>query len=114
MKTVVVKMKGEPKEGDLIIIAYRGPRGGRTHAMHRVQYVGDIHGDTPRQLETLADVTSSLVREITKTWMQDCFEARVKDGGSTLVIQCQDMVSNVVFESQIEGSDAVKITIDEF
>ena len=112
MKTVVVKMKGEPKEGDLIIIAYRGPRGGRTHAMHRVRYVGDPK--EALQLETLADVTSSLVREITKTWMQDCFEARVKDGGSTLVIQCQDMVSNVVFESQIEGSDAVKITIDEF
>ena len=35
MKTLVIDI-ANPAAGDLVIIAYCSPRGGRTHVMHRI------------------------------------------------------------------------------
>lgn len=107
MKTIVFKLSGKPDVGDLVILSYASQRGGRTHVMHRVGAVTKPIGPVTESLDAIA---RSLVDQIDKGWMKEAFEAKAK--GSTVIVQCTGLVSDVTFQVDIEGS-GVKGTIEE-
>jgi hypothetical protein len=91
-----------PAAGDLVIVQYRAPRGGRTHVMHRVA-----------AKETARDVTASLARAINHEWMPEFIQAKVNDKGS-LIVNCADAVSDVTFSHDIEGDGGTQLSMMEF
>lgn len=120
MKTLVIDII-DPADGDLVIIMYEAARGGRTHVMHRV--VGEHQGvrasedgrvtelfDVPAQ--TPKDIAEIFAGLINAQWPKEGFNARLKDG--SLVVFCQDMVSDVTFSAEVEGGGGTKVSLKEF
>lgn len=96
MKIVMFKIDGDVSKDDLVILCYRAPRGGRTHVMHRVGEGEDTY-----------DVARSLASSINKDWMTDFFRADVRSP-ATVRIECQDAVSDVRFDAEIERAPGAK------
>lgn len=124
MKTVLFKLSGTPKPNDLIVLSYASPRGGRTHVMHRARgqrvFTKENDDGTQEPLivppDTIEDIARELVAEIDRGWMKEAFEPKHKKASadaSTVVIQCTGLVENVVFSGEVEGSDGIKIDIEE-
>lgn len=121
MKTVVFDFR-TPAPGDLVIVQYSSPRGGRTHASHRVRgarknpvldgdaVVGlnDIPADTP------FDIARALGSEIGRSWMGDCFQAKVKIETGQLIVACSNQVSDVAFSADVEGGGGTTVEVTEF
>lgn len=122
MKTVVIDIK-DPVEGDLVIVNYCSPRGGKTSAKHAVAGVRkrpqlDAEGFATLvetvPAETARDVAQALVGQISKEWPTEGFQAGVKDDTGALVIKCADVVSDVIFSVEVAGEGGTTFSMMEF
>lgn len=120
MKIVCVKISGQPKVGDTIMVHYSAPRGGRTTAGHIVGAVEEtIDAETfRRRPETPAEIVDSLVKSARGQfcgWSDDK-GFKVHPRGDIVRIECPDVVADVAFCSEVRTADgsepsfAVEIT----
>lgn len=120
MKTLAFDIN--PVAGDLLLLQYRSSRGGRTHVAHLVK--GErklpVRGEDDEVIrldilppETGKDVALALADQINKTWVREAFTAKVNDKG-TLIVHCNDAVSDVTFSHDIEGKGGSTVTMTEF
>lgn len=122
MKTLVFDFK-TIAGGDLILLSYSGPRGGRTHVSYKVMgaHTGVRADDQGRvtdtfevPCETPAQVAKVLADQINREWLKEAFQARVKEDTGSLVVSCQDMVADCKFSVDVEGGGGTKVSLSEF
>jgi len=113
MKTVLVKIEGELKPGDMLIVSHEHPRGGR----------GNARFDVPPEIDRIVTVNGHKTVETTKTTMREAIsrlvtEANKWDGfkavqrnDNEFVVQCSDAVDVVKFFNYSTGGQ--KVTIEE-
>lgn len=121
MKTLVIDIRN-PADGDEIILQYESPRGGKTAVKHKV--VGPRHRPIlddqglavsmePIPAQTPADIATAFGQAINTQWL-GAFRAKVKEGGSSLIVSCQDEVSDVVFSTEVNGTGGTIVDMMEF
>lgn len=107
MKIVVATLQGAPAEGDVIMLHYMAPRGGRTTAGHVVALVeedagGGFYRKRPQSLEEIADAIAKSAE------MQYCGSKngtpafRSSARGKTVRVECKDEVEDVTFCAEIK------------
>jgi hypothetical protein len=122
MKTLVIDIKN-PMPGDEVIVQYSAPNGGKTAAKHRVlperyRAVHDEHGIATVAekipADTALDVVKALIEQINRTWLSESFHAKLKDDTGSLVVNCQDTVSDVTFSAEVAGNGGTSVNIMVF
>lgn len=122
MKTLVIEIN-TPTPGDLCIVEYADPRGGKTSAKHRVRPhrlrpVLDEHGNPVTSevipADTAIDVVNALIADINQWWLPDAFTAKLKENTGSLVVNCADVVAHVIFSVEVAGDGGTVMTLEEF
>lgn len=123
MKTLVVKGSGTVTEGDMVILSYRSPRGGRSDAKYLVRNPRQLMseealraGEPPPPLASIADIIAGLASTINSEkseWCPGSGDFRATAKGDTLYVQCSDTVSNVSFGIEVTGAQTEKFELRE-
>lgn len=110
MKIVVATLEGVPTEGDVVMLHYMHPRGGRTTAGHVVGMVeeqagGGLYRRRPESLEEIIDKLrqSAEVQYCGAKTGAPAFEP--KASRNVLRVGCRDEVQDVTFAAEIRDAD---------
>lgn len=120
---------GTATPGDLVMLGYSAPRGGRSTAKYRVkdgterdeivydaEKVASIkHTSVPA--DTMANVVSGLASCINGIggeceWSPGTGDFRAIAKGETLMVMCSDLVSDLTFHADVDGKGTEKIAIE--
>lgn len=118
MKTVEFRFSGAPSAGDLIMLSYSGSRGGRSTAKYRVKLEADQHGQAV-VLDDLKSVVDHLATVINgngpdSEWCPGTGDFKAVARGTTLMVMFSELVSDITFHADIEGSQTMVIEIEVF
>jgi hypothetical protein len=121
MKTVIFKVSGEAVDSDFAVLAYTTPRGGMSSVNYRVKgekksaWYDEVSGE-PKLKVTPGDTPSSIATALADAinrhgseFLQGEFIAVAKD--DLLIVTCSDLVSDVIFIPQIDGTGTGKIEL---
>jgi len=119
MKTTILKIAGEPADGDIALVACTDPRlGGMSNAMYTVNGKKEraelVNGEPVKVTEpadTPAIIAEKLAERINNPKGEFCagqFSARAN--GDTLIISSSDIVSHLSFIAQFQGSGSGTFT----
>lgn len=107
MKIVVATLAGVPAEGDVVMLHYMAPRGGRTTAGHIVGMV-DVQlgaGMFRRRPHTLEEIVDALCKSATAQYCGSKIGAPAfepKANGNVLRVGCRDEVQDVTFAAELK------------
>jgi len=122
MKTVVVEIQ-TPGAGDLVILNAEHPKGGKISVKRKLLGArkrptldegGFVVGVEELPADDQRAIASDFAQQITKDWMKECVQAKVKPDTGALIINCTDLFSDVLFTTEVHGDAGTIATLNEF
>jgi hypothetical protein len=116
MKSVIFKFSGDVDKGDLVVITATHPRGGASNAKYYVkgrEVTAEIKGEEVTKVVIPAETPEVLAEKLAfeinfgKEYIPNQFKAQAK--GDLLIIACSDNVNEVIFFSQYDGKNTLKV-----
>jgi len=115
MKTELFKVRGTPKEGDMIVLSYTAPKGGQSNARYQMKgrkVTARINGEEIEKIVEEADTPAAICRGLVEAinnsrgdFCANQFHATNRE--DMLIVTCSDMVDDVTFLTHVAGEGDV-------
>ena len=111
MKVVKITLGGTVTAGDAVIVHYSAPRGGRTSAGHFIaeRRFSGVDGSPLNEPESLETIARGLAGAIQTYFCKGEFQAEAD--GHVVTVICSDLVSDVVFSTEVQGAGTETVTL---